>query len=331
MTTRIIAEVAQGYEGRADYCDFYVRAAAKAGADAVKFQIVYADDVAEPGYQYYEWYKKLEMDLAVWQAAKTRAIEKNILFFTDVSGERALRVAEAIKPDGIKIHASNFFNRTVIRKAFEIAGQVFVSLGGVKAEEIEGLIDDVRNWKALDRLTLLYGFQAEPTPIQTSNLARLPILRQRFPEVGLGYLDHVDGNDPDRAHVSIMAMALGVDWIEKHLTISRFLEVEDFVSALEPVEFADYVATIRRLQGAFGPADMTLNDAEKRYRDKSVKKLIAARDLDTGRPIAAADLEFKRTPRIPEYAGFHDPSSVLGRKPARRIAAGDPILAGDLT
>jgi sialic acid synthase SpsE len=331
MTTRVIAEVAQGYEGRADYCDFYVRAAAKAGADAVKFQIVYADDVAEPGYQYYEWYKKLEMDLTVWQAAKARAAEKNILFFTDVSGERALRVAEAVKPDGIKIHASNFFNRTVIRKAFEIAQQVFVSLGGVRAEEIEGLITDVKSWNGLDRLTLLYGFQAEPTPVASSNLARLPLLRKRFSDVGLGYLDHVDGNDPDRVHVSIMAMALGVDWIEKHLTISRFLEVEDYVSALEPDEFADYVATIRRLQGAFGPADMTLNDAEKRYRDKSVKKLIAARDLEEGRAIAATDLEFKRTPRIPEYAGFHDPSGVLGRTPAHRIAAGDPILAEDLT
>ena len=131
MTTRIIAEIAQGYEGRPDYCDFYVRAAAKAGADAVKFQIVYADDVAEPGYQYYDWFKKLEMDISVWKAAKARATEKGILLFTDVSGDRALRVAEAIRPDGIKIHSSNFFNRAVIRKAFDIAGHVFVSLGGV--------------------------------------------------------------------------------------------------------------------------------------------------------------------------------------------------------
>jgi flagella basal body P-ring formation protein FlgA len=76
---------------------------------------------------------------------------------------------------------------------------------------------------------------------------------------------------------------------------------------------------------------MALNDAEKRYRDKSIKKLIAARDLEKGKAIVLADLEFKRTPRIPEYAGFHDPSGVLGRKLARKIAAGDPILLEDLT
>ena len=330
MTTRIIAEIAQGYEGRADYCDFYVRAAAKAGADAVKFQIVYADDVAEPGYQYYDWFKKLEMDIAVWKATKARAVEKNILLFTDVSGERALRVAETIKPDGIKIHSSNFFNRSVIRKALDIAPHVFVSLGGVAEDEIGRMIAEVKGWNALDRLTLLYGFQSEPTPVENSNLARLPLIRKRFPNIGLGYLDHVDGKDPDRLHVSVMAMTLGVDWIEKHLTLSRYLEVEDYVSALEPDEFADYVATIRRLEGAFGPADMALNPGEKRYRDKALKKIIAARAIEKGHAIALADLEFKRTPRIPEYSGFHDPAQVLGRKPARNIAAGDPILAEDL-
>jgi sialic acid synthase SpsE len=330
MATKIIAEIAQGYEGRADYCDFYVRAAAKAGADAVKFQIVYADDVAEPGYQYYEWYKKLEMDIAVWKAAKAWAAERGILLFTDVSGERALRVAETIRPDGIKIHASNFFNRAVIRKAFEIADRIFVSLGGVEAHEIDRLITDVRGWNAIERLTLLYGFQAEPTPVESSNLARLPLLQKRHPQVSLGYLDHVAGDDRDCVHVSIMAMTLGIDWIEKHLTLSRFLEVEDFVSALEPDEFADYVATLRRLERAFGPADMALNEAERRYRDKSVKKIITTHKLAKGHSISAEDVEFRRTPRITEFAGFHDPALVLGRRLVRELGAGEPILKEDI-
>ena len=108
---KIIAEVAQGYEGKPDYCDFYIRAAARARADAVKFQIVYADDVSEPGYQYYDWYKQLEMPNAAWRAARTLAAELKILFFVDVSGERALDMARTLEPDGIKFHSSNFFNR----------------------------------------------------------------------------------------------------------------------------------------------------------------------------------------------------------------------------
>ena len=102
------------------------------------------------------------------------------------------------------------------------------------------------------------------------------------------------------------------------------------MSALEPDEFADYVATIRRLKGAFGPADMTLNDAEGRYRDKSVKKLIAARDIEEGRAIVADDLEFKRTPRISGICWVSRSVRVLGRKAGAQVAAGDPILPEEL-
>ena len=80
MTTRIIAEVAQGYEGKADYSELYVAAAAKAGATAVKFQIVYADDLAEPGYQYYDLYKRLEMEPAVWRTVKELCRESGGLY-----------------------------------------------------------------------------------------------------------------------------------------------------------------------------------------------------------------------------------------------------------
>ncbi len=328
---KIIAEVAQGYEGKPDYCDFYVRAAARAGADAVKFQIVYADDVSEPGYQYYDWYKQLEMPRDAWVATRDRAHELDIRLFVDVSGARALDMARTIEPDGIKFHSSNFFNRALMREALAMAEQLFVSIGGIAEPEIAALLEDLAAWEATDRTTLLYGYQAEPTPVEMSCLARLPTLRRRFPQTAFGFLDHAPGDSPDNVHVSLLAMALGAVWIEKHITINRHLEVEDYVSALEPAEFTDYVATLRRLAAAFGPPDLALNEAERNYRDKSVKKLLAARDLPAGTTLAATDLLLKRTPRIPAFAGFHDPAQVIGRQLSHALAADAPILAEDFS
>jgi len=330
MGVKVIAEVAQGYEGKPEYCDYYVRAAAKAGATAVKFQIVYADDVAVPGYQYYEFFKQLEMDISVWKAIKERCLETGIQLIADVSGKRAMTIAEELKPDGIKIHSTDFFNRELIHRAFNLSKLVFISTGGVSLDEIDALMDDLDAWGVREQLVLLYGFQAEPTPIDKSNLGRLPQLKQRYPDVPLGYMDHVAGDRQEKFGVSLMAMMLGAEWFEKHITISRFMEVEDYVSALEPDEFADYVISLNELSAALGESDTTLTEEEEAYRDKAVKKLVAVRELPAGQKLSCADLDFKRTPLIPSYEGFHDPKLVIGRALIHPVKVGDPILEENL-
>ena len=59
---KIIAEIAQGFEGNFEQSKLLIKAAAKAGADAVKFQLVYADELATVDYQYYSLFKELEME-----------------------------------------------------------------------------------------------------------------------------------------------------------------------------------------------------------------------------------------------------------------------------
>lgn len=326
----IIAEVAQGYEGKPAYCRLFVQAAAKAGASAVKFQIVFADDTAEPGYTYYDFYRSLQMETAVWQELREQARAQGILFFCDVSGPRAMDVARAIQPDGIKIHSSNFFNRALICDAFEATPRLFLSLGGAHEDEVSGLVDEIADWGSGATPVLMCGFQSEPTPVEKSMLARIAVLRRRFPQLQIGYMDHVDGEHEDRVHISIMAMMLGVHWLEKHLTLSRFAEVEDYVSALEPDEFAGYVATLQRLAGCIGDADLTLNEEELAYRDKSIKKLVAARKLPAGHVLGLADINLKRTPRIAAFEGLHDPQLAVGRTLGGELAADQPILKQDL-
>jgi len=326
MKPKIMAEVAQGYEGRPDYALFYVKAAHKAGADAVKFQIVFADDTAEPGYEYYEFYKQLEMSLDDWLKVRALARELGVGFFADISGDRALEIARQIVPDGIKIHSSNFFNRNLIRSAFDIADKVFLSLGGVTVEEIDAVVEEIETWGTKENLVLLYGFQAEPTPIELSNIGRIPEFCNRYEGLQIGYMDHTPGDSLEREYISIMAMMAGVDWLEKHITIDRFMEVEDFVSALEPVEFKRYVQALEHAANAIGAGNLDLTKRELEYRDRSVKKLITARKVQAGTKLKIEDIAFKRTARIAVGEGFHDPATVVDRIMTKDLDVGMPIL-----
>ena len=63
----IIAEIAQGYEGKKDYLDQLVSESLKSEADSIKIQLVYADELSTSDYQYYGLFKELEMEDSKWK------------------------------------------------------------------------------------------------------------------------------------------------------------------------------------------------------------------------------------------------------------------------
>lgn len=325
----IIAEAAQGYEGKPGLGELLVRAAAAASADAIKFQMVFADDVAVAGYQYYGWYQQLEMAEDSWVRLKEVAHKSGLAFYLDISGERAFQLARRVMPDAAKIHSGNFFNHPLVEQILGTFPRVLVSTGGITVEEIERFIHRHRLEPGAGRVAFLFGFQAEPTPLEENRLARLPMLIRRLEGFEVGFMDHTDGAGDDVIHVSIMAQTLGVRLFEKHLTLDRCLRLEDYASALEPSRFGEYVKTLRRLDIVLGASDLALGDGERAYRRRIVKKLIAMRDLPAGHILTASDFVQKRLDAEGE-SFCYDSDLVLGRRLAGPIPAGRPLREEDL-
>ena len=121
------------------------------------------------------------MEIPVWKEIRQNAKDQGVQMFADISGIRAWNTAKELDLNGIKIHSSNFFNRDLIRKAFDIAPIVFVSLGGIHPAEIVQMVEEIDSWGMRERLGLMYGFQSEPTPLEKSNLNRLRLLMNLYP------------------------------------------------------------------------------------------------------------------------------------------------------
>ena len=66
MSLEIVAEIAQGFEGDSVKSSLLLKSAANAGADAAKFQMVYADELATEDYKFHSLFQSLEMDDRVW-------------------------------------------------------------------------------------------------------------------------------------------------------------------------------------------------------------------------------------------------------------------------
>ena len=149
--TFIIAEAAQGHEGNELYARHLLRAAALAGADAVKFQLVVADDLAEPDYEYYPWYKKVEFTLEQWQRIQSLAKQESIALVMDVFGPLGLKIARQLELHAIKLHSADFFNDDLIAGAYEAAPTVILSSAGLFLEELLARIEHIRQLRHSSR------------------------------------------------------------------------------------------------------------------------------------------------------------------------------------
>ena len=116
MKIEIIAELAQGFEGCPKQAKLLVKAAAKAGANAAKFQLVYADEIATDDYEYYGLFSSLEMSYDDWVGIKKTCDEFNVELILDVFGSKSLDLAEKLRVETVKLHATDINSIGFLKK-----------------------------------------------------------------------------------------------------------------------------------------------------------------------------------------------------------------------
>jgi len=329
---QIIAELAQGFEGRAEQARLLLVAAATAGADAAKYQLVIADELAVPGYKHYDLFKSLEMPDEVWHGLSTRASASGIELQLDIFGSRSLHLAVRLGVTTVKLHGTDIANRGLLAEVAASAVQtVLLGAGGGFSSELDEALDVL----AGKQVVVLLGFQGYPTPDQANQIARVRSLVERFatrhPAVRVGFADHALPTSALRYALAATAVGAGAAVVEKHLTLGRIMALEDHESALNPDEFAEFVGIVRACSAAMGSAssadDFGMSAAEHGYRTAIRRHVVAARSLPKGTILAPADLALKRT------AADHpltDLQRAYERTLKRGIEQNEPLFAADI-
>lgn len=307
----IIAEIAQGFEGSEKLVELYLETAYGAGADAVKFQIFYADELSLPDYQEYDFARNLEIEMPFWEKQVERAHKLGLEFYSDVYGLDSFGDLEKIGVDGYKIHTTDINNLPFLKQVARTKKKVFLSTGGCQLAEIEESLAVFKDRE----ITLMYGFQLQPTMPKDNNLARISFLKRRF-GLPVGFQDHTLGGSELFFPISLAAMALGAEIIEKHLTLSRLAKLEDCISALTPEEFAAWVKAIKQCSDCFGRKAWQLSQKELAYRQKIRRAVCSKKDIKKGKTIKEEDLILKRTD---QKEAIFDLSRALGKKAKKEI------------
>lgn len=319
----IIAEIGTGHNGSIQKAKELIAAAKESGADAVKFQIVYADEILHPDTGFvelptgriplYERFKDLECSIDFYTELAHYTQQQGLLFSASAFGLRSADELRQLNPAFVKIASPELNHFPLLARAASFRLPVILSSGVSRLSDIERALDylDTQGLPP-DMRALLHCVTAYPAPETDYNTAVLQSLSALF-NVPVGISDH----SLDPAAVPIAGLLSGACILEKHICLSRTDAGLDDPVALEPAQFSRMTRIIRQLTGlpqdkllaaaaeygystAFlqqiiGSGEKKLAPAEKNNYGKTNRSLHYLKDMAAGTVLHAEAIGILRT------------------------------------
>lgn len=317
----VLAEVASAHQGDPAQAFALARAARVAGADGVKFQLFRAAELVAPTDSRFATFSNIELAESDWGRVLDRARELPIAVTADVFDAPSLALGEAHGVAAYKIHSTDMENPDFIRKVAASGKPLLLSTGGQGLGAVEHAIETARS-EGNAQLILLHGVQNFPTRVEDAHLRYLATLKATF-GFPVGFLDHVDGGSPMARLLPALAVALGADLVEKHITLDRKARGFDWESSLDPEPFRQMVALVREAQRSFGSAVLKSEESADRYHRLMRRAVVSCVPLRRGEPLAPAQIALVRNE---DGLAPADAARILGRKPRGDIPAWTPLV-----
>ena len=322
----IVAELSANHNGSKDVALKTIRAAKRAGADAVKFQTYTADtitldcqnedfkikqgtlwdgrylyDLYQEAYTPWEWHREL------YDVAKA----EGLICFSSPFDKSAVDFLESLGNPIYKIASFEITDVDLIAYAARKGKPMVISTGIATEEDIRLAVDTCRSAGNND-ITLLKCTSSYPAPIEEANLCMIADLANRF-KVKVGLSDHTLGSI-----AGITAVSLGACMIEKHFILDRSIGGPDAFFSMNELEFSQMVKDIRTVESAIGQVNYEPTDKMKAGRAFS-RSLYVAENMKKGEVITEINVRSVR----PGY-GLHPKylPEILGKKVNRDIEKG---------
>jgi len=313
----VIPEVGINHEGDVRKALQMVDAAAKAGAECVKFQchITEAEMIPtdmKPGKiseeRLWDIIKRCELTEAEERRVKATCEEKGLLYLcTPFSREAADRL-ETLDVAGFKIGSGECNNLPLLRHVARKGRPIILSTGMNDLASVARSVRIIQEEKC--PLMLMHCTSAYPTPYDQVRLHALEELQEAF-GLPVGLSDHSVG-----IYTCLGAVALGAAALEKHFTVTRSWPGPDVPISIEPVELKELIKGSRAIWEARG-GRKDIRPIEQPVIDFAYACVVAVRPIRKGERLSLDNVWVKRPGTGPIKAC--DLDKVLGRTAALNL------------
>lgn len=329
----IIAELSANHNGSLETAIETIRAAKRAGADAIKFQTYTADTITIDSKKddflikgtiwegknlhelYAEAYTPWEWHEQLFAVAKEEGLE----CFSSPFDPTAVELLESLNVPAYKIASFEITDIPLIELVASKGKPIIISTGIAELEDIELAIDACERMGNED-IALLKCTSSYPAPIEEANMVMVRDFAERFNMI-VGLSDHTIGNT-----APVVATCFGAKIIEKHFILDRSIGGPDASFSMNEAEFTDMVRAVREAEKAIGKVDYNLTDKQKKGKDFS-RSLYVVDDIPEGEILTEKNIRSIR-PGFGLHPRYY--KEVLGKKAIRNIEKGDRLKMEDL-
>lgn len=267
----IVAEIGINHNGSLEVARKLIEGAKAAGCDAVKFQ-KRTPEICVPKDQwnierdtpwgrmtYIDYRYKVEFTKEDYAEIDRFCKEKDIIWFASCWDVEAVDFVEQFDVPIYKTASASLTDTELLKKHRNLNKPIIVSTGMSTMKEIEEA-EKLFNGK---NVLIAHSTSSYPCPNEELNLKMITTLREKYPNIPIGYSGHETGLAPTWAAVS-----LGACFVERHITLDRAMWGSDQAASVEPDGFNRLVRNIRDIEIALGDGIKRVYPSEMSARTK---------------------------------------------------------------
>ena len=252
-----------------------------------------------------------EEHLEVYRHAKDKGLD----FVETLCAKGCLSLLKLFTPDRLKVASRDLTNLPLLAALAETKIPIILSTGMAGKKELDDALDVITRYH--DNISILHCVSQYPTHPDNLNLRTITYLKKHYPHYTIGFSDHTIG-----ISAPVVAIGMGAEIIEKHITIDRRMKGTDQAGSLGPDGVNRMVRDVRVAERWMGTEDLYIEECVSGSKVKLERSIATRRDIRKGESLTIDDIHM-----LSPGDGFKwaDKDKVIGHRASKDIPANEVI------
>ncbi len=220
-----------------------------------------------------------EEHLEVYNYAKSKGLD----FVETLCAKGCLSLLKLFTPDYLKVASRDLTNLPLLAAMAETKIPIILSTGMAGKKELDEALATITRYHS--DISILHCVSQYPTHPDNLNLNTILYLKENYGQYRIGFSDHTIG-----ISAPSVAVGMGAEIIEKHITIDRHMKGTDQAGSLGPEGVYRMVRDIRVAERWLGSKDLYIDKNVESARVKLERSIATVRDMKAGEIIKESDL-----------------------------------------